>query len=77
MPEHNLLEQVINRDGVERRYLPAEFRANDDGTVEGYAAVFDQWSEDLGFFRERIRAGAFKKTIRESDVRALFNHEHN
>ena len=77
MSDNNLLDQVINQDGVERRYLPAEFRANEDGTIEGYAAVFDKWSEDLGFFKERIRAGAFKKTIRESDIRALFNHDPN
>ena len=77
MSDNNLLSQLIDQDGVERRYLPAEMRADEDGTIEGYAAVFDKWSEDLGWFIERIRQGAFKKTIKESDVRALFNHDPN
>lgn len=61
---------------IERRFLPAEMRVEQDGSIEGYAAVFDEWA-DLGFFREKIRAGAFKKTIQEADVRALFNHDPN
>jgi len=42
--------------------------------IEGYAAVFGQWSENLGGFVELIRPGAFTKTIQEADVRALWNH---
>jgi len=63
----------------ERRVFPIELRAKDDGsnTIFGYASVFDQWSEDLGGFKERVRPGAFTKTIEESDVRALFNHDPN
>lgn len=45
------------------------------GTLEGYAAVYDSWSEDLGFFRERIQKGAFASALKNSDCRALFNHE--
>ncbi|HEC61774.1 MAG TPA: HK97 family phage prohead protease [bacterium] len=68
---------------IERRYftLP-EIRAirgegDDPDHLEGHAAVFDQLSEDLGGFREKIEKGAFKKTIRKSDVRALLNHDSN
>ncbi len=43
----------------------------------GHAAVFNSLSEDLGGFRETIRPGTFAKTIRESDVYALFNHDAN
>ena len=62
---------------IERRTFRHEIRVleGDKGPiVEGYAAVFDEWSDDLWFFREKIRAGAFSKTIQEADVRALFNH---
>ena len=63
---------------IERRYLQAqEMRIDDDGGIVGYAAVFNEWSQPLGFFKERIRPGAFKKTLEESDVRALFNHDPN
>lgn len=46
--------------------------------IRGYSAVFDSWSEPLGFyesFREKIASGAFKKTISESDIRALRDHD--
>jgi HK97 family phage prohead protease len=66
---------------LERRQAKGtvEFRAaeGDDGTpvLEGYAAVFNRWSVDLGGFRERIAPGAFTKTVREADVVALWNHD--
>ena len=63
----------------EVRTVPIELRVEGDETkkITGHAAVFDKWSEDLGGFREKIRPGAFRKTIKEADVRALFNHDPN
>lgn len=58
-----------------------ELRSKDGAKMpglRGYTAVFNSWSEPLGFFEdfaERIAPSAFAKTIGESDVRALFNHE--
>lgn len=67
---------------IERRTLQtSELRVLDstDGPViEGYAAVFDQWSEDLGGFREMIAPGAFAAALDGTpDVRALVNHDPN
>jgi len=45
------------------------------GTLEGYAAIFNSWSDHLGFFREKIKKGAFKKALKKSDCRALINHD--
>lgn len=45
--------------------------------IEGHVAVFEQLSENLGGFREKIRRGAFRKTIMEADIRGLFNHDPN
>lgn len=40
----------------------------------GYAAVFDKWSVDMGF-RERIRRGAFSRTLKDgTDKLALHHH---
>lgn len=64
-------------DEREVRFISTELRVSDDGAIEGYAAVFDQWSEDLWGFREIVRQGAFKRTIKQADVRALFNHDSN
>lgn len=65
-----------------RNFKLSEVRVNraKDGksaTIEGHAAVFNKLSEDLGGFKEKVAPGAFKKTIKEADVRALFNHDEN
>jgi len=44
--------------------------------VTGHAAVFDQLSENLGGFFEKIAPGAFDGVLND-DVRALFNHDPN
>jgi HK97 family phage prohead protease len=69
----------------ERRAFPVdsfqvELRAEGEAAAPklvGYAAVFNRMSQDLGGFTEIIKPGAFRKTIQESDVRALFNHDSN
>jgi uncharacterized protein len=69
---------------LERRCLAtAELRARSDGKslrLVGYAAVFNSLSQPLegGRFREKIRPGAFARSIRShDDVRALLNHDPN
>jgi hypothetical protein len=46
--------------------------------LTGYAAVFNSETTIGGMFREVVKPGAFKKTIKDgADVRALFNHDSN
>jgi uncharacterized protein len=55
-----------------------ELRADGEGEgrkIAGHAAVFDMLSENLGGFREKVEPGAFADTIKEHDIRALFNHD--
>jgi HK97 family phage prohead protease len=40
----------------------------------GYAFRYGVESENLGGFVERVREGAAAKTVREQDLRGLFNH---
>lgn len=43
--------------------------------IQGYAAVFNSESVDLGFFTETIMPGAFRRSLEENaDVRALVDH---
>jgi len=64
---------------IERRYIPAEFETRakgDEGIVEGYAAVWDKLSKDLGGFVEQFRRGTFAKHLADGgEVHALFNHD--
>lgn len=67
----------VNADNIERRCIQAEIRATkDDNKFEGYAAVFNTQAEII-WFREQIKKGAFKNTIKQDDVRALYNHDSN
>jgi len=70
---------VVNQD-IERRtfQVNALRAASEDGkpTIEGYAAVFNQYSQDLGGFVEIIDPGFFDDVL-SSDVRSLMNHDPN
>lgn len=66
------------------RHFATTFETRDDdnpelGVVVGYASVFDKPSQPLGWdgFIEYVAPGAFTKSIQESDVRALWNHDAN
>lgn len=79
--ERNKLE--LERRSVvlkELRVLESTAENPSEPVIEGYAAVFDSWSESLGGndpFIEKVCKGAFEQTIQEDDIRALFNHDPN
>jgi HK97 family phage prohead protease len=53
--------------------------AGDGLTLEGYAAVFDEWTEVNdwdGPFMESISRGAFRKTLRERKDRVVLQYDH-
>jgi len=67
----------MENNNIERRYFSCETRADKESrTITGYAAVFDELSRNLGWFREKIDQKAFDNTNMD-DVLALFNHDMN
>jgi phage head maturation protease len=72
--------EIAERRVMEVPLQKVEFRDGDEGgmTLTGHAAVFDQLSDELGFFREKIARGAFRKVLdSQPDVRLLINHDDN
>ncbi|MEZ4699248.1 MAG: HK97 family phage prohead protease [Rhodothermales bacterium] len=66
----------MSEKDLERRYYTVQLRGGrGQKTITGYAAVFNERSQDLGGFMEVIRPGAFRQAILTSDVRALWNHD--
>ncbi len=62
---------------IERRTFQAEIRTDGAGRkIRGTAIVFDQLSENLGGYRERISPGALEGCDM-TDVRCLVNHDEN
>jgi HK97 family phage prohead protease len=65
------------RDNLVRQMSFAPADDSDGNTLEGYAAVFDAWTDINsweGNFRERIAPGAFKKTLSERMPVLQFDH---
>jgi HK97 family phage prohead protease len=63
---------MAGQDNIEWREA-AEVRAA-GRRLEGLAAVFDQ-EADLSGFREVIRRGAFRRSLKSGDVLALVDHD--
>ncbi len=63
---------------MEKRVIEGAFEVRaDEGTprrLVGYASVFDQLSQVIWGFRERVQKGAFAETVGD-DIRALWNHD--
>jgi Escherichia/Staphylococcus phage prohead protease len=64
----------VKREYRATRELELRQEPGESLKIRGYAAVFNQLSEPLFGFRERILPGAFKKSI-DADVRALVGHD--
>ena len=67
---------MSERDREIREFQIQEIRSDsENGTITGYAAVFNQKAPIWGF-EEEIQRGAFKKTINDgADVFAFWNHD--
>ena len=75
------LNSLLLREIEHRSFSTTEIRATaaegQSVKISGRAAVFDQYSDDLGGFYEIIQPGAFTNSLKNDDVRALLNHDPN
>jgi len=63
---------------IERRNFDSgalELRGADGLKIGGHAAVFNDQVEIWPGFEERFEPGAFAETIKDDDIRALWNHD--
>jgi HK97 family phage prohead protease len=70
------VKKTKNSFEIREMHFKAEVRAsqeNDEKIIEGIIP-YEKNSNDMGFI-EIIKPGAFTKTIKEGDVRALWNHD--
>lgn len=71
---------MLNRNERTEIVRRSEFRASEgaDGhTLEGYAAVFNEWTDirdSMGIYKERIAPGAFKRSIGQRTPVLQFEH---
>ena len=59
-------------------YFSSDFKTREEGEekfIEGYFAVFNQETELWPGCFEKIDIGAFANSIKNNDIRCLFNHE--
>jgi uncharacterized protein len=66
----------------ESRIVNTKFEIKAEGEEEkqkmvGYAAIFDDPAPETWGFIEKVAPGAFSDAIKESDTRALINHDPN
>ena len=73
------IKKEAQMNNQERRTLEGsiEIRMNENGeesrTIEGYGAVFNRWSHNLGWFKEKMERSSFDN-VDMSNVIATFNH---
>lgn len=70
--------EAVKKLETRSRIVDLEFRELEDGgmSFEGYAAVFNSRSEDLGGFTETVAPGAFRRSLRSrNEIKLLWNHD--
>jgi HK97 family phage prohead protease len=70
----NLERRYVNLEDLQLR---VEKREDGQRVLTGYPIVFNRKSVNLGGFQEVVAPGAADETIRDDDIRALFNHDSN
>ena len=69
----------MGKDKRQMRSIPVDFTTRDNGNgnpeIEGYFAVFDNSYNIAPGMSESIARGAFLRTLKGGDIRALVNHD--
>ncbi|WP_300009705.1 HK97 family phage prohead protease [uncultured Roseobacter sp.] len=76
MANENSKTPIVERRVMACSELEVRDAEGEPPVLVGYAALFDERSEDLGGFVEQIAPGAFSGSV-GGDIRALINHNSN
>lgn len=68
------MSEIIKRSFATNVEIRAAVDGQESRTIEGYAIVFDDWSENLGWFVEKVDRNALEG-VDMSNVIATFNHD--
>ena len=82
MPVRKPIKQQRQRKPETRVLTTSRFElrkaADGSRSISGYAATFNNLSEDLGGFKEEIAKGAFQRSLNNNpDVLCLYGHDQN
>jgi len=77
--ERNMVTETITRSTEDQvRQMSFDVAPNEDGlTLDGYGAVFNEWTsieDQYGEYRERIAPGAFRRTLGQRMPILQFDH---
>lgn len=69
------IEKLKNRQAYFNGNFKTHSEGEDDKFIEGYFAVFDSETQIWDGWFEKIKRGAFDNSIKNNDIRCLFNHD--
>lgn len=73
-PEFRFIRPKISKISAEKRQVSDVETPEGLPIIQGYAAIYDAESSELGYFREVYRAGCFAESL-SNDIRALVDHD--
>jgi HK97 family phage prohead protease len=73
-PEYRFIKPTASKISAAKRQVTEGENLDGLPVIQGYGAIYDAESSDLGYFREVYKAGCFTESL-SNDIRALVDHD--